>query len=222
MDVPETTPTPANTPRPVVPTSNPSSGGGIYSGSGINRPVHNQEQTAGFTDIAGHWAEADIKEMAQRGIVAGITASMFAPDQEITRAEFAAIVVRALGISAAAGSVEFEDVAQDSWYAGPVMAAAAAGLITGYEGEFRPDDLITREEMAVVIVKAYQYLGKETSRGGISKFSDREEISLWAEEYVDQAASAELISGVSATRFAPHENATRAQVASLVKRLLNV
>ena len=158
--------------------------------------------------------------MAQQGIVAGITSDTFAPDQQITRAEFAAILTRELKISSTVSADTFRDVPSDSWYAGAVVSAASAGLIVGYDGYFRPDDLITREEMAVVIAKAYSYLGKEAKRGKISMFSDAEEISPWAKDYVDQAASAGLVSGVTATTFAPKENTTRAQVTSLIKRLL--
>ncbi|MDY4975876.1 MAG: S-layer homology domain-containing protein, partial [Clostridia bacterium] len=125
-----------------------------------------------------------------------------------------------LKISSTVSSDIFWDVPSDSWYADAVVSAASAGLIVGYDGYFRPDDFITREEMAVVIAKAYSYLGKEANRGKISMFSDIDEISSWAKDYVDQAASAGLVSGVTATTFSPQENTTRAQVTSLIKRLL--
>jgi len=174
-----------------------------------------------FTDIIGHWAEKDINDMATKGIVSGVTATTFEPDRSITRAEFAALMARALKLSAGNTESVFADVANDAWYAKEVSAAAAAGLIVGYDGNFRPNDTITREEMAVVIMKAYAFLGKTASSGQIDKFADKDTISDWAVNYVDQAVSTGMISGMSADTFAPKENATRAQVTSLIKRLLS-
>ena len=81
-------------------------------------------------------------------------------------------------------------------------------------------DLITREEMAVVIAKASASLGNEAGSGGINRFADRNEISGWAYEFVDQAATAGLISGMTADTFAPLENTTRAQAAAVIWRLI--
>ena len=173
-----------------------------------------------LTDIIGHWAEADINDMAKRGIVSGVTETTFEPEREITRAEFAALVARALRLTAQNGAA-FEDVAANSWYADEVAAASAAGLISGYDGFFRPDDTITREEMAVIIVKACQFRGGETVTGQIDRFADKDDISSWALTYADQAVSTGLISGMTADTFAPRNNATRAQVTSLLKRMLD-
>lgn len=179
------------------------------------------EKKRGFEDIEGHWAQADIEEMWEKGVVAGITSTAFGPDLKITRAEFAAIIVRALNLTAADGIVAFADVDAGAWYAEEVAAAAAVGLLNGYEGYFRPEDHITREEMSVVIVKAYQFIGKATVTGQISRYHDSKDISTWALSYADQAVSSGLMSGITDTFFAPQENATRAQVTSLIKRLLN-
>ncbi|MDY4976758.1 MAG: S-layer homology domain-containing protein, partial [Clostridia bacterium] len=147
-------PLPAPTDAPVIPPSSSGSSSGFVSS---NPPV--QVLTGRFQDIAGHWAENDINEMANQGIVSGVTDTTFEPDREITRAEFAALIARALKISYENEESVFRDVAAPSWYAKEVNAAAAAGLISGYDGFFRPEDSITREEMAVIIVKAYQLRG---------------------------------------------------------------
>lgn len=177
--------------------------------------------TTRFTDMIGHWAENDVNEMAKQGIVSGVTETTFEPDRSITRAEFAALITRALKLSAANDDSAFADVASDAWYAGEVAAAAAAGLINGYQGYFRPEDTITREEMAVVMMKTYVFRGKEPLNGKLDQFADRESISEWAKAYVDQAVSVGLISGMSTNTFAPRDNATRAQAASIIKRLLD-
>lgn len=221
---PTTEPTPTTTPD--IPNNIPSGPSGIPSGPsgsiGNPSPSPSPDRVQyKFTDIVGHWAGLDINEMAEKGIVSGVTKTTFEPDREITRAEFAALITRALKLSAANDDAVFKDVAADSWYAGEVAAAAGAGLISGYEGYFRPEENITREEMAVVIVKAYLYRGKAPLTGKLDRFTDKDSISDWAKDYVDQAVSVGLISGMTTDTFVPQENATRAQVASLIKRLLD-
>ncbi len=221
-----TTPSTTPTTKPSVTPNQPI--GGQPISPGIAGPIGGSDSSSTkpatkseFTDIIGHWAENDIKQMADKGIVSGVTATTFEPDRSITRAEFAALITRALRLSSANDNAIFTDVASDDWYADEVAAAAAAGLIVGYDGKFRPNDTITREEMAVVIMKAYKFLGKSPLTGKIDQFADKDSISAWAVDYVDQAVSSGLISGMTANTFAPGENATRAQVASLIKRLLD-
>lgn len=214
---------PSETPQPVIPTPNPIGGGGGsiggIGGSSINRPVQNPEISIAFQDIAGHWAEEDIKTMYQKGIIVGVTNTSFEPDREVTRAEFAVMIVKSLNIQSGVSS-GFTDVKPGDWYEAYVNAAANAGLIIGYEGQFRPDDLITREEMAVIVAKAYRYLEKPQAKGGIEKFSDQEEISDWAYSYVDEVTAAGLIQGTTSITFAGKENTTRAQAASVLLRLI--
>ena len=213
------TPTPD---YPVIPTpGRPNNNTTIGSGSpgGIGVIQNNTTTQKGFADITGHWAEADIKEMAEAGIVSGVTPTQFEPERTVTRAEFAAMIVRALGIAATDGPA-FEDVSGDAWFYASVTAAAKAGLIVGYDGYFRPDDLITREEMATIIAKAYVFAGGELPQSdGLEKFDDRDSIAEWAKSNVGAVTSLGLVSGMSDNTFAPQENATRAQAASLIKRL---
>ena len=190
--------------------------------SNINSPGNNQTpEKTGFTDIAGHWAQADIEVMYQRNIVSGLTPAIFAPDRQITRAEFAALITRTLSLQSGKDDAGFADVTADEWFSQSVNAAAAAGLIVGSDGMFRPMDSITREEMAVIIVKAYYYMGKVSANGGIDKFSDRDQISQWAQKSVDVAASTGLISGITTDIFDPQGSATRAQATAILRRLLD-
>ena len=216
-------PNPTDPPIP-VPTL-PNYGGGSSSGgngSGSMLGLGNNQTpsaTGRFKDTIGHWAQSDIEAMAARGIVTGVTADTFEPERAITRAEFATLIVKALNLSSNA-STGFSDVAKDGWYYTYVNAAANVGIISGYDGLFRPDDRITREEMAVILCKAYAFLEKSAGRGEIDRFSDKDTISAWAYDYVDEATTAGLISGMTADTFAPAENTTRAQAASVIRRLL--
>ena len=211
--------TPTPTPTPENPGGgtvvNPPSSGGTTGSGNINVTPLNQ-----FRDIAGHWAEKDIQEMAKKGIVSGVTDTTFEPDRSITRAEFATLVVKALNLKSGI-SAGFTDVPEGAWSASYVNAAANAGLISGYAGEFRPEDAITREEMAVVIVKTHQFRGGKLESGKISNFTDKDQIADWAVNYADQAVSTGFISGITATTFGPRENATRAQVTAVLNRMLN-
>ena len=109
-----------------------------------------------------------------------------------------------------------------AWYASVVNAISASGMMVGFDGYFRPDDLITREEMAVIIAKAYVLKGGAEKTGGIEKFVDVNDISAWARGYVDTAATAGLISGMTPTTFIPQANTTRAEAASIIRRLLDL
>ena len=131
------------------------------------------------------------------------------------------MIARGLNLNSSV-SAGFHDVQAGVWYTNYVNAAASAGLINGYDDYFRPDDLITREEMAVIIVKAYLFQGGQSQRNGLEQFIDQEDISSWARDYVDQAVGAGLIYGMTSNTFVPAENATRAQAASLLKRLINM
>lgn len=214
-----------------TPGPNPPNGGG----SGTNTPSNpngNGTTIGGgsgllgggskFVDITNHWAKNDIEEMYKKGIVSGVTETTFEPDRPVTRAEFAALIVRALNLNAATEGQQWKDVAANDWFASSVYAAANVGLIAGYDGWFRPDDLITREEMAVVIAKAYAFKGGNPSSGAIDMFADRNEISDWAYSYVDTTAAIGILKGITPTTFGPSANATRAEATSLIKRLLDL
>jgi len=181
-----------------------------------------------FTDTVGHWAQADVELMAARHIARGISDTEFAPNREIKRAEFAALLIRALGISERIpANAEFKDVTRDKWYYGSVEAAAEAGLVLGYEGYFRPEDNINRQEMAAMIVRAMKYDGREVSLTSaqveqlLSRFKDAKDIHDWAKEAAAVAVDEEIIYGRTADTFVPAANATRAESIVMIKRLFS-
>ena len=175
-----------------------------------------------FTDLAGHWAKAEIETLASKLIVNGMSASEYAPDQSVTRAEFAALLVRALGLDEVKAS-GFGDVTDSDWFSGAVGAAQKAKLIDGFEdGSFRPHAAISREQMAMMIVRAMSLGGKEI-QGDVQvleKFADRSTISGWSKAAAAQALTAGIIQGTTDSSFAPQETATRAQAAVMLKRTL--
>ena len=112
-------------------------------------------------------------------------------------------------------------MANEAWYSPAVNAAANVGLVVGYDGWFRPDDPISREEIAVIMAKAYVFAGGNLESGAIVKFVDIDDISDWAYVYVDSVTTVGLFAGMTPNTFVPQENATRAECASVIRRLLD-
>lgn len=139
-----------------------------------------------FADTKGHQAESAIKNLAQRGIIGGKSETSFDPNASMTRAEFASIIVRALGLPEK-GQHNFKDVASDSWYNQAVATAYNYGLVAGVApGSFNPQGTITREEAAVMTVRAAKLAGLATEvdlatvRDSLAQFPDYMSSSDWA------------------------------------------
>ncbi|WP_127484246.1 S-layer homology domain-containing protein [Paenibacillus ehimensis] len=180
-----------------------------------------------FSDINGHWAESYIKLLANKLVVDGVTDTTFQPERNITRAEFAALVVRALGLDTNSGSSTFKDVAAGDWYASVVAAAANAKLVDGYEdGTFRPNATINREELAAMVVRALNYAGAKPDVSAdkqtqlLAKFKDASKI-VWAKNEIATAIDAGIIDGMTDDTLGARDTATRAQSATMLKRLLS-
>ncbi|WP_228551214.1 5'-nucleotidase C-terminal domain-containing protein [Paenibacillus sp. B01] len=177
---------------------------------------------AAFADMHGHWAAAAVQELAGKRIVAGKTASAFAPGDAVTRAEFAVLLARTLGLTAGSAA-SFTDIAAGAWYADGIAAAAEAGLIGGYEdGSFRPQQRITRQEMAVMTLRAVQLAGRQASapQAEAVAFADSGRIASWAQAAAAELSRYGLIQGDDQGRFQPLAGATRAESAALLQRLL--
>lgn len=183
-----------------------------------------------FADLSGHWAKADIEALASKRIVNGVAPSRFAPDSAITRAEFAALLVRSLGLSspAATASASFSDVAEADWYHDAVAQAANAGIIEGYrDGTFKPNDRITREQMAVMLSRALKYAGSSAPEGDapdtiLEQYADKGAIGAWAKPSLAQLLAADIMKGRSATTIAPAANASRAEAVVMLQRFLKL
>jgi hypothetical protein len=184
-----------------------------------------------FLDLAGHWAEQAVKALAAKHIVTGVDAKHYAPNRSITRAEFVTLVMRTVaevktangeGNPPSVGSESpFKDVASGRYYAESVAQAARLGIVSGYNGAFRPNDPITREEAVVSLVRAAETMNTAAVAGGQKPpaFADAQDISAWAAKAVDQAWSQGWIQG-DGSRFNPRHDLTRAEVAVMLRRLL--
>jgi hypothetical protein len=190
-------------------------------GNSVYTVIGNERQ---FADITGHWAKSGILEMASRMVIEGGEDKRFAPDREITRGEFAALLSRGLGLSPLEGAGEFADIGENDWYNGEVRAAYARKLISGYEdGTFRPDDPITREAAMVMIARAMSLAGLDAGTGGaelLAGYNDAGQVSEWAKPGVGQVLQAGLVNGREAGELAPQSGITRGEVAVIIQRLL--
>lgn len=197
-------------------------GGGGGGGGGKPSAPQSGASTAGegFVDLRNHWAKADVEYMAEKGYVTGTSKDFFAPDNKITRGEFATLIARILGLEAVTTD-DFTDVAQNSWYNGYIGAVLKAGVLSGYgNGLFKPDENVTREEMAKGIMNAYTYLGKSMEIAEEAQFTDAAQISPWAAGYVKSCYKLGIMMGDVSGNFRPRDNATRAEAAVVLKRVI--
>jgi hypothetical protein len=173
-------------------------------------------------DTKGHWAESYVGELTQRGIIGGFPDGSFKPDDGITRAQFAAIAVKALNLPSASGPASFADVSASYWANKAIASVSQAGLVTGFpDGSFKPEDKITRAQALVILAKALPAQGAaDTSI--LNSYGDGSSVPAWAAPSVAKAAKARiLVSYPDPSQIKPNVNATRADVAALTYQTLN-
>jgi hypothetical protein len=180
-----------------------------------------------FSDAAAHWAKDAVNDMGSRMIVNGFEDGTYQPDRDMTRAEFAAIMIRGLGLKPESGKAQFSDVKAGDWYKDAIQTASAYALIDGFaDGTFRPNDKITREQAMVIIARAMAITGLKDKLQGqdaderIRMFADANEMAAWAKAGVSDALLAGIVNGRTDETLAPQAYVTRAEVAVMVRNLL--
>lgn len=174
-----------------------------------------------FTDAAGKWFEDIVNEMAGRKIINGRGEGVFDGEASITRAEFAAIVVRALGLPEDGDASAFSDVASGAWYYGAVGKAYEYGLINGRgNGIFDPMANITRQEAMAMVHRAAAITEHAGTTGSLSAFTDADSISSWALEDAKWNVGSGLIQGKGNGLICGQDNISRAETATIILRLL--
>ncbi|HWI62685.1 MAG TPA: S-layer homology domain-containing protein [Symbiobacteriaceae bacterium] len=195
---------------------------GVVRATAETRVLH--ASASQLTDISAHWAKGSVYQMVARGVTTGFEDSTFRPEEQVTRAQFVAFLLRALGYEAdTAPALAFSDRnTVPEWAAGWLSRAVALGLITGYsDNTIRPDAPITRAEMAVLIDRALAM--KSVKTGGTEKsFTDADRIPAWANTAVARAARLGLITGYSDNSFGPDKLATRAEALVIIQRFLDL
>ena len=173
-----------------------------------------------FIDIAPDaWYKDAVQYAYDQGLMTGVSDTEFAPEATTTRAMIVSTLARLENVTSAE-SAGFADVDDNDWYATAVNWAANVGVVNGFEDNtFRPNDAITREQLAAILMNYAAYKGEDVSaRADLSVYSDQP--STWAAETMQWAVAEGLISGVTADQLQPQGNATRAQVAAILQRFL--
>ena len=153
---------------------------------------------AALSDVEGHWAWEDIALLQAKGIVGGYPDGTFRPERGVTRAEFACLVVAALGMEDSAWALEkgsqlFRDVPLSHWANGYIQLAWELGVVSGYkDGNFRPEQVIRRDEISSMLVRALRYIGNGEE---VREYRDWESIPSWARESARLATLWGLVNG---------------------------
>ncbi len=172
-------------------------------------------QPVTLTDIAGNWAYASIEKLVALGAITGYPDGTFRPNNDITRAEFVTVLVKALKLPPESGPV-FADT-EGNWARSYISTAAADGIVTGFNAtHFGPNDPITREQMAAMVVRA----DKLVPVSGTLSFTDAASIATWALPAVTTAVKDGIVNGYPDGTFRPLAYATRAEAVTVIARLL--
>lgn len=173
-----------------------------------------------LTDVKGHWAEGDIVKLYEKKIVNGSGEGKYNPDDSITRAEFIQILYNMSGMTSD-GSHKFKDVKVGDWFLQAVAWAVNYNITSGTsEDEFSPYEKITREQMAAMIYRYATLMGADWQTDENGEFADGHEISEYAKYYVRWAKGMGIINGRDDGTFGPKDNATRAESAAMLSRLV--
>ena len=178
-----------------------------------------------FTDIKNHWAEDNIIFVASRGLLTGTGNNQFSPDTGMTRGMFVTALGRLADIDPNSYKTgKFTDVKADAYYAPYVNWAAEKGIVNGTSATtFSPDTNITREQMAVIMANYAKKLGYDlpVAHDAVT-FADNAQISGWAAKEVKAMQQAGILAGKGGNRFDPKGTATRAEVATVLRRFVEI
>jgi S-layer homology domain len=178
-------------------------------------------QFSNFGDVRGYWGEEYVTTLANLNVIGGFPDGSFKPNADITRAQFAAIAVKAFNLPSSNNTRSFVDVRSNYWAASAISAVSNSGLVTGFpDGTFRPEDRITRAQALVILAKA---LGNRATPNAnqLDRYTDRQAVPEWATESVSKAANARIIVNFPENnRIAPNNLATRGEVAALMYQTL--
>ncbi len=188
-------------------------------------PPTQGESNAPFTDIAGHWAKNDIKFVVSHGLFKGASATTFAPNTAMTRGIFVTVLGRLANVDVSNYTKSsFSDVKSDAYYIGYVEWAVKKDILKGIgNGKFAPNQLITREQMAVIMNNYAKSIGFILPKiHADNTFADSGQISADAKDAVKQMQMAGIIMGKRGRLFEPQDTATRAQVSVVLRRFLEL
>lgn len=175
-----------------------------------------------FSDLQKHsWAAEAINTLASNGIIDGTSATGYSPAKNVTRIEYLAWLVRTLGLEAEYSS-NFSDIKASDKYCNEIGIAKALGITVGYDGRFSPDKEISRQDMAVMTIKALQAAKKKLNLGNandLKKYADSNKVAKYAVENIATMVKMGFITGRSGTTVNPADSTTRAEAAAILYKI---
>ena len=182
------------------------------------------EKKAAFSDIIGHENQIAIETLASVKIVNGMGGDIFAPNMAMNRAQFCAVIVKALGLEGKI-TFAFSDVPADAWYAAVVGAAHDQGLVGGIgNGQFNPEGRITRQDAAVILERAARKIGLDTSihqqNSILAQFEDAEQVASYAQKAVAYCLEAGILTREN--QLEPTETVLRGEMAQMIYNLMKI
>lgn len=186
-----------------------------------SRTVKLIDNSKTYSDTKGHWGEDAISFVSSREIFSG-TGKEFEPDSNMDRAMVVTTLFR-LEDATAQGNHSFNDVPHNTWYTDAVIWANSNGIVNGTGNKFEPNANVTREQLCTMMMRYAKHIGMDTkSSASIDKFADNTEVSSWAKEAVVWATDSGIITGKPGNKLDPQGNATRAEVAVIYQRMINL
>lgn len=200
----------------------------VAAGETVSAAVKDQVEKLPFKDVdedAGSWYYNEVCYVYQKQLMTGLEETIFGPAEDLPRAQMAAILHRLENMQDVTSENPFTDVEEGLWYTDAVLWANEAKIITGYENSkmFGPADILTREQMAVVMYRYAKYKGYDVSeKADLSNYKDASSVSAFAEEAMEWAVGTGIIVGKSdKTMLAPQETINRAECAVILTRFLS-
>lgn len=194
----------------------------ITPGVDNKKPASKPEVKLPFTDVStSDWFYDDVAFVYENGLFSGTDSRSFSPNASMTRAMLVTVLYRLEGEPTVTGRSSFTDVRSGAYYEKSVIWAAANGIVTGTDStSFSPDTKVTREQLAAILYRYAQYRKLDTDASAkLNSFTDADSVSAYASEALGWAVSEGLINGASG-KLMPKGDATRAQVAAILHRLV--
>ncbi|KNY29433.1 leucine-rich repeat protein [Pseudobacteroides cellulosolvens] len=220
-ETPTATPAPTQTPATVTPaTSKPTlvSATPTAKPSQVNEPLDKKPAVVAFKDIQNHWAVGQIIELVNKNAISGYEDGTFKPNNIISRAELAVIIVKVLGLKQSEGTTKFKDDKDiPYWSKAYIKTAVEAGILSGYtDNTFKANKSCSREEIVTMIMRAMK-LGTSADS---TNLKDAVAIQSWAKGYVSKAINLKIIKGYEDGTFKPAKSVTRAEAAVILVNAL--
>ena len=183
-----------------------------------------------FPDMIGHWAERIVETLASKGIIAGVDSTSFEPERDVTRAEYTRMLMSAFELSlpdfAPAIAINYSDVPAGEWYYSTIERAQGLNFISGYpeDGTFKPDNPISRQEMAEMTSRFIDSLGLNYNKTAVPAvtYTDADMIADWAADAISSIQQMGIFNGMGDGSFAPQKNTTRAEAASVLLGMIKL